>query len=288
VLPFWLSIAVLSLVQGVLVLLPAARPFAILERLRSPAWALVPAASVAAVVAAITAAGDTARVLTYAALAGVPVLAALALGRAARGGSRRLVLLAPALFVLAWAARSSLAGEAAALVLTALSCVTLGALLAAVAPPRWLAAGIVAMAVVDAVLVAADLLQAPNHALNAAAPGAGLPQLQSVLFGRAQMGYGDLFVACALGALLAADASTQRRAAALTAVFALAFDLLFFVIPELPATVPVALTLIALELAGRRRRGRAAAPRPAPAQARTGVSLSGSGWRGRGRRARGA
>jgi hypothetical protein len=82
------------------------------------------------------------------------------------------------------------------------------------------------------------------------------------------MGYGDLFIAAALGALIAADRSSQRRAAGLTAALALAFDLLFFVIPELPATVPVALTLIALELTARRRRtagARRARPTARPA-----------------------
>ena len=50
-----------------------------------------------------------------------------------------------------------------------------------------------------------DLLQAPNDALNAAAPVAHLPQLQRAVFGSAVMGYGDLFVAALLGALLASQ-----------------------------------------------------------------------------------
>ncbi len=260
--PFWVSIACLSLVQGGLVLLPAPRPFPVLERLRNRWWALIPAASVAAVVAGVAATAATAQALTYVALVGVPALAALAAGRAARGGRARLVPGVVALFLLAWAARRSLAGEAAALALSALSCVTLGGLLAGVAPARWLKVGIVAMAVVDAALVAADLLQAPNRVLGAAAPGAGLPQLQSVVFGSAAMGYGDLFIAAALGALYAGDRRGQLRAAGLTAAFALAFDLLFFAITELPATVPIALALIALELGGGRARRRLAAARP--------------------------
>src|SRR2546422_8617133 len=40
--------------------------------------------------------------------------------------------------------------------------------------------------------------------------------------------------------------SVQLRAALLTALFAIAFDLLFLVVDELPATMPVALTLIAV------------------------------------------
>ena len=71
------------------------------------------------------------------------------------------------------------------------------------------------------------------------------------------MGYGDLFLAALLGALLAITVgrSTQTRAAALAALLALSFDLLFFVVDELPATLPVALTLIIVLLV--RRRGSA-------------------------------
>ena len=44
-------------------------------------------------------------------------------------------------------------------------------------------------------LVVSEELQRPNNALNAAHPAAGLPRLQSAVFGSAAMGYGDLFVA---------------------------------------------------------------------------------------------
>jgi hypothetical protein len=71
------------------------------------------------------------------------------------------------------------------------------------------------------------------------------------------MGFGDLFVAATLGALLARDRNLQLRAAALAAAIAIAFDCLFFAVDELPATVPIALTLAAIEI-GRRRELRAA------------------------------
>jgi hypothetical protein len=251
----------------VLVAVPAARPPAIVGRLGSRWWAIVPAVSVAAVVAALSADRGSARALTYLALVAVPLLAVAAL---ARGPRWTPALAATALFALAWARPASLGGEAAALILTALSCVALAGLLAALAPARWCKAGIVAMAIVDAVLVGADLLQAPNDALNAAAPGAGLPRLQSVLFGSAQMGYGDLFIAAALGAVLAASRPRQLLAAGATAAFALAFDVLFLMVPELPATVPIALALIALELSQRPR------PRPrAPALSAAGGARAG-------------
>jgi predicted MFS family arabinose efflux permease len=68
------------------------------------------------------------------------------------------------------------------------------------------------------------------------------------------MGYGDLFIAAVLGAVLADEWRRQRIAAVTTFVIAALFDLLFLVLNELPATVPVALALIATEVWTRRTR----------------------------------
>jgi hypothetical protein len=57
------------------------------------------------------------------------------------------------------------------------------------------------------------------------------------------MGFGDLFVAGVVGCLLASNRSRQMEAAILVAALALAFDLLFFAVDTLPATVPVAVAL---------------------------------------------
>jgi hypothetical protein len=269
VLPFWISIALLSLAQGLLVALPGNLVAPRLASLRGRRWAVVPPLSVIAFVFITrTAEHASSQGLTYLALCAVPVLAALALGwlvcSAHPPRPLRALLVAP-LFALAWVDRGGLAGEAAALALSGLSCVALGVLLAAVTPPRWLAAGIVAMAVADTALVVSDLLQRPNNALNAAHPVAGLPQLQSAVFGSAVMGYGDIFIACALGGLLAtAGRSLQLRAAALTAALALGFDLLFFFVDELPATVPVALALIVIVLRRRWRLSCGKAPEARP------------------------
>jgi hypothetical protein len=253
--PFWLSIACLSIFQGALVALPGVLDAPVLARLRGGGWAAVLPVSVGAfVLIARGAEQASAEGLTYLALVAVPPLAALALALLGRGAKPGLALLAGALFALAWADRGGLAGNGAATVLSGLSCVSLGVLLAAITPRRWLALGIVAMALVDTSLVVSDLLQSPNDALNAAAPAAGLPRLQSASFGSAVMGYGDLFVAAVFGGMLAADGLPRRQwsGAALTAVLALAFDLLFFAVDELPATVPVALALVVLELSPRR------------------------------------
>jgi hypothetical protein len=230
----------------------------------------VPAASIVVVIVAIRFVSDTATGLTYLALVAVPPLAAAALGWAARGSRPVAALAVAPLFAVAWAARGSLSGQAAGALLSALSCVTLGVLLAMVAPTRWLKAGIVLMAAADTWLVVSDLLQAPNATLVSAHPAGGLPQLQSELFGSVSMGYGDLFVAALLGAVLASDAARQRGAALLTLVIAGLFDLLFFAVSELPATVPVALALVVLEL-----RNRVGVRRPHPASGRASETASG-------------
>jgi hypothetical protein len=257
-LPFIPSDAGLLALQAGVVLAPRPVQRAVwMERFRGRGWALVPIGSIVLVVFLIRYASDTATGLTYLALVAVPVLAALALGWAARGSRPGAWVLAVPLFAVAWGFREALAGEAAGALLSALSCVTLGVLLALVTPPGWLKVGILLMAAADTWLVLSDLLQAPNATLVAAHPAAGLPRLQSEIFGSVSMGYGDLFVAGLLGAVLAMDRPRQRRAALLTFVIAAVFDLLFLVVSELPATVPVALALVADEgIAYRLRSGR--------------------------------
>lgn len=256
------------------------------SRLRGPAWAAVPVVSIVGVIFAIRFLSDTATGLTYLALITVPPLAAVALSWAARPEARPTLLrglsaigLTAVLFAIATGSGHSLGPEASAAILSALGCVTLGVLLAAVAPAKWLKLGILGMAAADVWLVASDLLQSPNNLLVRAHPapflGAHLPRLQSEVFGSVNMGFGDLFIAAVLGAVLAANRRPQWPAALLTLALAGLFDLLFLVVDELPATVPVALALLVLEgwerwspttraSADRRRWPRAdATPRPA-------------------------
>jgi hypothetical protein len=247
-LPFWISDAALITAQASLVALPAA-PFPdALRRLRGAAWALLPAASIAIVIGVLAAAPAAADFLTYLALIATPLLAAVALGHVVHGAKPPWALAVLPLLALAWAEKGSLVGDASALVLTALGCLTLGWLLAAITPTGWLKLGIVAMAVVDSYLVFTDLLQQPNATLNAAAPAGGLPQLQFVSFGSAVMGYGDFFIAGVLGSVLLAERTRRLPVALACLILAAAFDLLFFVLDELPATVPVALALGVSEL----------------------------------------
>lgn len=247
-LPFWLSIGVLSLVQAALVAAPRPPSLTLLRRLRSNWWALVLPLSIVVVISAIALESASASFLTYLALVAVPPLAAAALAWLLRGASPALALAVVPLFALAWAAEGSLSAETAALALSALACVSLGWLVACVVPGRWLKLGIYVMAAIDAWLIASDLLQGPNAVLNSAAPAADLPRLQLASFGSAVMGFGDLFIAATLGALLASDRRLQLQGAAIAAVICPAWDLLFFWIDQTPATVPIALTLAMLEL----------------------------------------
>lgn len=259
---FALSISILGLAQAALVALP--RPYAAswIERFRNPWWALLPALSIAVVVGIVAWEGESAEALSWLALFAVPPLAALALAVLVHGARPALALVVPPLFALAWMAQGALAGEAAATVLTALGCIALGWMLVSVTPTGLLKAGIYAMAIVDTWFVATELLQGPNAVLSAAAP-ADLPSLQVVHFGSAAMGFGDVFVAATLGCLLTfpadgpeshsmGDFQARRQAigAALVAFLALVFDLLFFAVDTLPATVPIALALALLELSG--------------------------------------
>ena len=273
-LPFLPSDAAMLLLQAGVVAAPRAvtRP-RMLDRFRSRWWALVPVGSIVAVIFAIRYASGTATGLTYLALVAVPPLAAAALAWAARGPRRwprarpgAAIAATGLLFALAALERDALVGQGAAALLSALSCVTLGVLLATVTPSAWLKVGIVAMAAADAWLVVSDLLQAPNATLVSAAPAAGLPRLQSETFGSVSMGYGDMFVAGLLGAVMAGNRATQRTAALLTLLFASAMDVLFLVIDELPATVPVAAALIVIEAGRVYRRRRARPSQPAPAR----------------------
>jgi hypothetical protein len=266
-LPFIASDAGLLVLQAGVVAAPRHLGPPALRRLRGRGWALVPIGSIVAVVFAIRFASDTATGLTYLAVIAVPPLAAAALGWVAHGARPWAAVGAAALFAVAWAAHRTLAGEAAAALLSGLSCVTLGALLATLTPAGWLKLGILAMAAADTWLVVSDLLQAPNAVLIAAHPPGGLPRLQSEIFGSVTMGYGDLFVAGLLGAVLAAERRRQLVGAALTLAIAALFDLLFLAVSELPATVPVALALMALEAArisAARRRSPPAAATPRP------------------------
>jgi hypothetical protein len=236
-----------------------------LTRLRAGRLALVVPGLVLAFVVAGALGPGVATALSRLALAAVPLLAAAALGWAARGAKPVYALLAPPLLALAWWRAGSLPGDAAAAVLSALSCVTLGRVLAGVVNGGWLKAGLLAWAVYDAITVFGSPGRPPDATVDAAVPAAGLPQLQWLDLHAASLGYADVFVAAVLGGVLAAQRTRAWPVALLVLGFSIAFDALFLAFDTLPATVPVALGLIVSE-AGRRS-GRTISRRPVATRA---------------------
>jgi hypothetical protein len=90
------------------------------------------------------------------------------------------------------------------------------------------------------------------------------------------MEYADLFVAAALGAVLAVEGRRRGVASLLVAVFATVSSLFFLITDTLPATVPIALAMLVGELraygpGGRSpfRRSEIRVPPPSAASART-------------------
>jgi hypothetical protein len=244
---FELDTAVLDAAQALCVALPAAGIPAFLLRLSGRGWALIAPLSVVVSVLAIAAATASADVLTWIALLLVPPGCALALGWAAHGARPWLALAVVPMLAAAFAGPDDPLGRAARLLLIAGSCVTAGRLLAGGAPLRYLKAGVVAMAVIDAVFIFGDLWGEQNAAFDAAVPAAGLPRLQVADVGDTSTDYGDYFVAGLVGAILAAERRPQALAAVATFVAMQAFNQLFLVVDSLPGTVPPAVVLLAVD-----------------------------------------
>jgi hypothetical protein len=244
----------LDAAQALCVALPAAGVPAFLLRLRGRGWALIAPLSVVLTVVAIAAAAASADVLTWIALVLVPPGCALAFGWAAHGARPWLALAAVPILAAALAAPDDPLGRVARLLLIIGSCVTVGRLLAGVAPLVWLKLGVVAMAVIDAVFIFGDLWGEQNAAFNAAVPAEGLPRLQVADIGNVSTDYGDYFVAGLVGAILVADRRPQAVAAVATLIAVEAWNQLFLVTDSLPGTVPPAVVMLAFEAWHRRTR----------------------------------
>jgi hypothetical protein len=248
---FLLADGVLIAGQAALVALPGRGVPKAIGRLRAGGWALLAPFSIVAAVIAGSLGPGVATALSRLALLAVPLLAAAALGWAARGARPAYALLVPPLLAFAWSGAGSVPGDAAAAALSALSCVTLGRLLAGAVPGAWLKAGLLAWAVYDAITVFGSRLS-PDAIVDAAVPAPGLPQLQVLDLHAASIGYADVFVAAVLGGVLSAQGTRAGPVAVLALGFSIAFDFLFLAFDTLPATVPIALALLVSEAARRR------------------------------------
>ena len=249
---FHLDSSLLDATRAACVALPAAGVPPLLQRLQSRGWALVAPVSIVAVVCAITVWSGGAQALAWAALLLVPPGCALALGWAAHGARPWAAALAIPLLAAALAVPEALLGELARIALIGGACITAARLLAGAAPIALLKVGVVAMAAIDATFIFGHLSESQNAQFAAAVPASGLPQLQIAELGSASCDFGDFFAAALVGAIVARERSGQLLAAAATFLVTQAFDQLFLVVDSLPATVPPAVVMIALEV--RRRR----------------------------------
>lgn len=238
---------VLDVAQALCVALPAAGIPGFLERLRGRGWSLVAPLSLVLTIAAIGVSTASAEVLSWIALALVPLGCALALGWAAHGARPWLAVAVVPLLAAALAAPDDALGQVSRLLLIVGSCVTAGRLLAGGAPLRFLKAGVVTMAAIDAVLIFGDLYGERFAAYDAAAPAAGLPQLHVADIGAVSTDYGDFFVAGLVGAILVAEGRSQAAAAVATLATAQIYNQLLLVVDSISETAPPALVLIAFE-----------------------------------------
>ena len=250
---FDLDTFVLDAAQALCVALPAAGVPLALTRLGGRGWAVIAPASVVVTVVAISATEGSADVLTWIALVLVPPGCALALGWAAHGARPWLAAAVVPILAVAVAAPDDPAGRVARLMLIVGSVVTLGRLLAGVAPLLLLKAGVVAMTVIDSVFIFGDLWSEQNASFNAAVPAEHLPRLQVAHIGQVSTDYGDYFIAGLVGGILAAERRPQALLALATLVAAETWNQLFLAVDSLPGTVPPCAVLLASELWQRRR-----------------------------------
>jgi hypothetical protein len=222
----------------------------------SAVWLLVPAALLAAGVGILDFVSGGPRALALLATFGTPVLAAAG---GVLGGWRRWWLSPPVaagLWIAAWLA-AGLARDAAGLALVALACVAAASAVGRVAPAASIRAGLVALAALDCVLVwGTTSVQRSTNALEGVtlphAAGAALPSLQQATFGGALMGWLDVLAPALLGVVVAGR--TKYGAAIATGLAGGVWGLLFFVTPQVAATVPVLAGLAFAAADARRRR----------------------------------
>jgi hypothetical protein len=251
------AVIALASVEGALVALPRADALEPLGTLRSPAWAaLLPGSIVAGTFLPLA---MPSMALGLVLMAGVitPLLATVAILEVVRGprhaGTRRALLaLAFALAVIA-ALISGWEAQLSATALTALGCLAVGTELARLIPRRWFVLGVIGMCLADVALLASGVGGSAAQLMAAATRDVHGPVFSQADIGRVTTDYPDLVLAAVLGGFLAGR-HRQLLAAALVTVLGAAYGLLLLPIAHLlPATVPIALTLLMLESVDARR-----------------------------------
>lgn len=241
--PYGWEYATLVGLQAVIILLvrdPATLPVVP----RHPLVGLVPLLAIGGGVVVLGAVpGAVSAVTTIAAFA-VPPLALLAVLHIRRFAVP-LAVLSPVLWIIVWRLPSSPSADLAGDLLIVLAAVSLGRLTGWIAPRPALVIGVFVATAVDVWQVLHAQVQPVAAALSAAAPPRGLPGLQELVMGGASMGWGDAYLAALAGAIVAVSARATIAAAVGTLGAGLALGFLFGVLDLLPATVPVAVGLLA-------------------------------------------
>jgi hypothetical protein len=244
--------AAVALLQGALVALPRGNALGSLQRLRSPAWAAVlPGAILVGTLAPLGAPPLALALIVMGTLA-TPPLAAVAAFSVVRGPRAALVAVALAAGLLAMLP-GGLGGDLSTTILTAFGALALGCALARLIPGAWVLAGFACMCAVDAALLASGLGQSAAVVITGAAGHLHGPVFDQAHIGGIYVDYPDLVLAAALGGFFAGQHG-QWHAAALVTVLAAASFLLTPVNSMFPATIPTAVTLIALRIIGLPRR----------------------------------
>src|SRR5690242_2485360 len=255
--------AAAALLQGALVALPRGNALGSLQRLRSPAWAAVLHGAIVVGTIAPLGVHPVALGLIVMGTLATPPLAAIAALSVVRGPRAGLLAVA-----MAAAALATLAGgwssELSTTVVTALGALAVGSALARLIPGAWVLAGIACMCVVDVALLAAGVAQPAAVVVTQAAGHVHGPLFDSAHVGGLQLDYPDLVLASALGGFVAGQRG-QWHAAALVTLLAAASLLLTPVNTMFPATLPAAVTFIALRALGLPRRPERASLAPQPA-----------------------
>jgi hypothetical protein len=150
------------------------------------------------------------------------------------------------LYALAWLRPDTLAADAAGMVLIAGACLAITGLVAGLARPSWLTAGLVLLVALDVILVWGDRQVEPTMtALQSAVPpapaGRPLPELQQIDFGSATMGWLDFAAPALLGLLVV----RRVTAAVATGIAAAIWGLLLLATSPIAATPPVLAGLLA-------------------------------------------
>lgn len=239
------AVVALAMLEGALVALPRADALETLRTLRSPAWAaLLPGSIIFGTFVPLIWPSAALGLVILAGLA-TPILATVAVMRVVRGP--RPALLAASFVLAAVADLRGWEGQLSATVLTALGCLALGTALVRLIPYRWVVLGVLGMCLADLALIASGVGHSAAMLMANAASDVHGPVFSRARIGPITTDYPDLVLAALLGGFLAGR-HHQLRAAALVSGIGAGYGLLLPVARLLPATVPIALTLILLEL----------------------------------------